>query len=744
MQEHENGVYRVTGNIVSISSRRSGTEVAGFRQSPRLRTKYLSLLLLPAFLISLLFSTNALGATLSVQFPGGGTGHVYSSSPGIDCTDTCSGSFTSGTLYADPGTDSIFSGWGGVCAGKEICSLTLSADSTVTALFTLKSSPVQVSGSYYGALQKACNNVAAGGVVMAVAQDQLGDLNLNKGISLTLKGGYDASFLSNAGNVTEINGAVSLVTGSMTVENIAIGQSLSSLPTAPPTNITALPGNGQVTLTWDTMPGDLTYNVYYSTTTGVTRYNGTQRTGTSTPSLTITGLTNGTTHYFVVTAMSTNGESVESNQVIIAPVLPAPTGVSATAANGQVSVSWSTVSGATSYKIYYSNSASVSKTNGTVITVNTNPKVISLANNSTYWFVVTAVGVGGESVESSPAVPATPVVPPTADLVGTWNFIRFASGPGVTNGSEPGWMRGNATIATNGTVTINSIVDSSGGNTPPPVGSLAWTMNASGVVTQVGDNALDNDNHGIMAANKQVIAGTGSFGNDNRAIYVCVKQASGFSNADLTNKNFVYHQLSSGSDNEWQYGAGTVNSSLEVVLSSLTDPGGTTPNPGKVDSITLDNNGIMTSTMGTGSQEWGLMTPDKSMVFVTETNDQNTYTFRVIQWSGLNNYSQSVDMAGIWRSHALVSNPPIWEYSSISINSAGLLTDLEYLDSTGDNQTSDDHPTVVLNLNGTITVPLNPTLHGMMSSNKKIAVFTESEDAGEVVEKHSLTIVLKQ
>jgi hypothetical protein len=174
---------------------------------------------------------------------------------------------------------------------------------TVSALFSLKSSTVQVGGSYYGALQNACDNVAAAGTVKAVAQDQPGNLTLDRGISFTLKGGFNAGFSPPNTGVTNVNGTVSLATGSMTVENIAIGQSPSSTPPAAPYNVIATPGNGQVSLSWNAVSGASSYKVYYSTSTGVARGGaGTTAVSTSNPSRVVTGLSNGTTYYFVVTA----------------------------------------------------------------------------------------------------------------------------------------------------------------------------------------------------------------------------------------------------------------------------------------------------------------------------------------------------------------------------------------------------------------------------------------------------------
>jgi hypothetical protein len=55
-------------------------------------------------------------------------------------------------------------------------------------------------------------------------------------------------------------------------------------------------------------------NIYWSTTSGVTKTTGTKITGATSP-YTHTGLTNGTTYYYVVTAVNSYGESSESSQV---------------------------------------------------------------------------------------------------------------------------------------------------------------------------------------------------------------------------------------------------------------------------------------------------------------------------------------------------------------------------------------------------------------------------------------------
>src|SRR5262249_60092146 len=77
-----------------------------------------------------------------------------------------------------------------------------------------------------------------------------------------------------------------------------------------------------------------------------------------------TGLTNGTTYFYQVTAVNAGGQSSTSNEASATPQValpPAPTGLTAAAGNAQVTLSWNSVSGATSYTVYRS-TASVAET----------------------------------------------------------------------------------------------------------------------------------------------------------------------------------------------------------------------------------------------------------------------------------------------------------------------------------------------------------------------------------------------
>ncbi len=111
---------------------------------------------------------------------------------------------------------------------------------------------------------------------------------------------------------------------SLTSANIAsafLQVTPGNVPTAP-TNLAAAAGNAQVALSWTAASGATGYNVKRSTTNGGPYSNvATNVTGTS---YTNTGLTNGTTYYYVVTAVNASGESPVSTQASGTP--SAPTG----------------------------------------------------------------------------------------------------------------------------------------------------------------------------------------------------------------------------------------------------------------------------------------------------------------------------------------------------------------------------------------------------------------------------------
>jgi hypothetical protein len=87
---------------------------------------------------------------------------------------------------------------------------------------------------------------------------------------------------------------------------------------APPSGLAATGGTGQVALNWNAVPGAASYNIYRSTSSageGSTPF----RTGVTATSFTDTGLAAGTTYYYQVSAVNSQGESAKSNEASAAP-----------------------------------------------------------------------------------------------------------------------------------------------------------------------------------------------------------------------------------------------------------------------------------------------------------------------------------------------------------------------------------------------------------------------------------------
>jgi fibronectin type 3 domain-containing protein len=189
-------------------------------------------------------------------------------------------------------------------------------------------------------------------------------------------------------------------------------------PTAP-TGLQATAGNTQVSLVWSASAGATSYHVKRSTINGGPY---TQISAPTGANFTDTGLTNGTTYYYVVSALNSAGESANSSQVGSSPVAPAapplaPTGLQATAGNALVSLSWTASTGATSYHVKRSTTSGGPYTQVAAPTT-TSDTDTGLTNGTTYYYVVSALNAAGESANSAqasatPVAPATPPAAPT-------------------------------------------------------------------------------------------------------------------------------------------------------------------------------------------------------------------------------------------------------------------------------------------------------------------------------------------
>ena len=273
----------------------------------------------------------------------------------------------------------------------------------------------------------------------------------------------------------------------------------SILDGAAPTGFRATNGNAKVFLDWN--PAQFsgnTWNVKRSPTAGGPY---TIIASPNTNSYTDTSALNCTSYYYVVTATNSYGETAHSTEVGVTlgdqgtPGPVSPTGLTATAGDGQVALNWNAAPGAASYNLkrsLVSGGPYSVRTNGLA---STNYTETGLTNATTYYYVVSTTSAScGESTNSAPAS-ATPV--PFATFA-QWQVYYFGStnDPAADADADPdGDDKNNMTEFLTGTSPINSAsafritsITSQGNNT-----WITWaTAGGQTDVVQGGLGDLDN------------------------------------------------------------------------------------------------------------------------------------------------------------------------------------------------------------------------------------------------------------
>ena len=230
----------------------------------------------------------------------------------------------------------------------------------------------------------------------------------------------------------------------------------SAVPDAP-TGVAATAGNSSASVTW-TAPSDegspiTGYTVTATDSTDVA--NGGQTVSSATAPVTVTGLTNGDSYTFTVTATNSLGSgiaSAASPAVVPSTVPDAPTGVVATAGDSSAVVGWNPAgdegSPITGYTVTTSHSTATCTTATTFCTVT------GLANNTAYTFTVTATNADGTGAASLPSNSVTPTgnsVPAftsaATDAVAAGKKVNFSvtatGSPAPTiseSGTLPSWL----------------------------------------------------------------------------------------------------------------------------------------------------------------------------------------------------------------------------------------------------------------------------------------------------------------
>ena len=171
-----------------------------------------------------------------------------------------------------------------------------------------------------------------------------------------------------------------------------------------PSNLTATGSAGQVILDWTALSGASSYTIFWDNSTGVSSSSA-AITSVSTDNYTHSSLDNGTVYYYKVAGVDSSGSvGALTTEVSAATPLPAPDNFSASGANNTIILTWASVSGATSYTLYWDNVSGIDSTDTAITSItNDNYTHSNMDNGSTYYYKVAAVNSSGTGTLSSVA-----------------------------------------------------------------------------------------------------------------------------------------------------------------------------------------------------------------------------------------------------------------------------------------------------------------------------------------------------
>ncbi len=197
------------------------------------------------------------------------------------------------------------------------------------------------------------------------------------------------------------------------VDQLIVTPATASVPSGP-TGLTATPGSGSVGLRWtaSTSGSPTSYTIYRGTAEDGEQNTPIATVSGTTTSYTDTGLSNGKTYWYQVAANNSVGVSPNSNEVSVVPAAgatppSAPTGLTATAGNGSVGLTWGASTGATSYSVYRGTAPGAEGATAVGTTTSTSFTDSGLTNGTAYYYKVTASNSAGTSPNSA-EVTATP------------------------------------------------------------------------------------------------------------------------------------------------------------------------------------------------------------------------------------------------------------------------------------------------------------------------------------------------
>lgn len=212
-----------------------------------------------------------------------------------------------------------------------------------------------------------------------------------------------------------------------------------AIPPSAPSGLSITAGDESAGLVWTASPGATSYHIKRSNTGGGPYV--TIATDVTSTTYTDAGLTNLTEYFYTISAVNSAGESPDSTEMSVTPLPQAPdppTGLSASAGDGFVSLEWNTVFGAASYQIKRAENTGGPFTEVSGGITSTSWTDLDVINGNTYFYIVSAVSAKGESAPSSPVSGTPSAVPPpptslTAIAMNAGASLFWSPSPGATS-----------------------------------------------------------------------------------------------------------------------------------------------------------------------------------------------------------------------------------------------------------------------------------------------------------------------
>ncbi|KFZ45135.1 hypothetical protein DS62_12860 [Smithella sp. SC_K08D17] len=308
-----------------------------------------------------------------------------------------------------------------------------------------------------------------------------------------------------------------------------------------------------------------------------------------------------------------------------------------------------------------------------------------------------------------------------SDLTGTWQIHE------IKTGSSNKWIRMVAAFDSSGSLTAaSSCLDSNGDTTCPAAGSITATINENGVVTISGAGTTDTDTHYTMAANKKLMAGTGTNGTS-YFMNIMQKAGASYTPGNVASQNLVYHQLRVGKDDTWIRGEGYTDASGVLWISEINALGTNNPVTNMGVTVSVDANGVVTAPGVTNFH--GFLSDDLKTIVATHGDATEGYHLMIIQITG-QIYPVGTLPAGTSTAHMLGTGAAaFWIHYANMVNSSGVMKFSQWTGSNG--STAPAEPmTGYLEALGTIMIDGNPTYHGQVSHDGTFTVGTQTKQIG--------------